>query len=323
MADEQPDSSNSAPKVDRQVLWLAIAGMSGLLILAIAALGMAFFLGRNQPLISITAGNNSQTSSSNTLNPAPSPGAAPTPQPQLRPDHGVEAEAHRMNGQITGAPNVLPGAFAVSGTRGEAPLTTRADTQSPPYYTTLSPVAKVQFRVRVMPVGPSQLQGPVPFRTHPWQTDADGHVAGVEATVPGADSDQDSYSFLPEVSYKASSGKGKVLSVSISNPRKTSMVNDLRAPKGFQFLVTDIRALNISSAPFTLDPDMFEIQDSDKVPYLVNPELLSADFPQSPIAPGQAGSFTASFLVPADASLVAFVAREPGDGLISSPLRPQ
>lgn len=327
MADEPPNTSNSAPKVDRQVLWLAIAGMAGLLILALAALGMAFFLGRNQPLIAINAGNNSQTTSSTNSSPAAAGASGGTSQPQWRPDRSGDAEAHRMTGQMVGAPEMLPGALAtptaVAGKREGAALSIRVDTQSPPYYTTLSPVAKVLFRVRMMPEGPSHLNGPVPFRVRPWQPAPDGRVASVEASIPSVNEDQNLYSFLPEVTYKASSGKGKILLVDISNIRKTSMVNDLRAPKGFQFLVAEIHARNVSKNPFTLDPDMFEIQDVDHVPYLVNPELLSADFPQTPIAPGQSGNFTASFLVPADASLVSLVAREPGDGLIASPLNPQ
>jgi len=135
--------------------------------------------------------------------------------------------------------------------------------------------------------------------------------------------DKEAYSYLPEVAYKPSSGKGQILSLSVSNPRKTSMVNALRAPKGFQFLVAEIKVKNLSKAPVTVDPDVFEIQDSDHVPYLPNPELLSADCPQAPIGPGASGGFTAAFLVPADASLVALVAHEPGDGLISSPLNPK
>jgi hypothetical protein len=319
MADEEPSTVKSAPQVERQVLWLAIIGMAALLLLALAALGMAFFLGRNQPLISITAGNNSQTSSS--MAPAPPPA---TPPPAARPDKGGEPGAHRMSGAIAVGPDILPDALALQDKREAAPPL-RADTQSPPYYSTLSPVAKVLLRVRLLPNGPQGLRGPVPFRMHEWQPGSDGRVASVEASVPGAgpSDDQELYSFLPEVDYKSSAGKGHILSLKVGHPRKTSLVNALRAPKGFQFLVAEIRAGNLSQEPISLDPDMFEVQDSDHVPYLVNPELLSADFPQAPIAPGEAGTFIAAFLVPSDASLQALVAREPGDGLISSPLKLQ
>ena len=321
MADEAQNAPTPDPKAPQPMFWLAFAALFSMLLLAVVALTL---VSKNSgaPQISITNASNNKEE-----HVAVAPPAAPSaPSPAWRPDRGTDPDAHRMSGQMVGAPEMLPGALAtptiVAGKREGASQAIRADTQSPPYYSTLSPAVKVQFRVRGLPGGPSGLNGPVPFRVHAWVAQPDGRVPAVEASVPQAENTE-AYSYLPEIAYKPSMGRGAILGVSISNPRKTSVVNTLRAPKGFQFLVAEIQAKNLSKAPISIEPDMFEIQDSDKVPYLPNPELISADFPQAPIAPQKAGKFTAAFLVPADASLVALVAREPGDGLISSPLNPK
>jgi hypothetical protein len=316
---EDSSSPNPGSRVDRHVVWVAVVGMAGLLILSLAALGMAFFLGRSQPLINITAGNNSEAGASGMQTTA-----ALSPQPAQRPDQASNApQGSRLSGQFPLNVRSLPNALDQSPERSDDGLPTRADTQSPPFYSTVSPVAKVYFRVRPMPDGPGGLKGPIPFRVHEWQPDAQGNVATVAASVPTGASDQEQFSYLPEVDYKTSSGKGKVLSVHLMNPRKVSVVNELRAPKGFQFLVAQIQVGNISKSPYQLDPGIFEIQDSDHVPYLLNPELLSSDFPQAPLDPGKSAMFTASFLVPADASLSSLASHEPGDGLVFSPLNPE
>jgi hypothetical protein len=329
MADELHTSQSPSPRAEspapQAMFWLACAAMFGMLVLAALAL---IILSRNSGQapapVPITISNIGNTLQEHPASPAP----MPEPAPAWRPDRASEPDAHRMSGQMVGAPQMLPGALAtptpVSGTREDAAKVIRADTQAPPFYSTLSPVAKVMFRVRGLPGGLTGLKGPIPFRIHEWQPMPDGRVAAVEASVPqSAAPDEAQYSYLPEFDYKSSSGKGKILGITLNNPRKNSVVNELRAPKGYQFLVADIAAKNLSHDPISLDPDMFEIQDSDHIPYLPNPELLSADFPQAPIQPQKTGSFTVAFLVPADASLVSFVAREPGDGLISSPLNPR
>lgn len=326
MADD-PQNQQGKPgdgKAPQPMFWLAFAALFGMLLLAIVALMMA---SKNSSVPQITITNASNNKEERPVMPQPVQVAAPAaPTPIGRPDKSVDPDAHRMSGQMAGAPQQLPGALAtptiVAGRRDGAALPVRADPNSPPYYATLSPSSHVKFRLRGLPGGPSHLNGPVPFRVHAWEAGTDGRVSAVEASVPGSE-DPERYSYLPETKYRASKGRGRLMGITVSRARKTSVVNDLRAPKGFQFLVADISAKNLSKDDFSVDPDMFEIQDSDRVPYLPNPELLSADFPQSPIAPQASGKFTAAFLVPADASLTALVAREPGDGLISSPLNPQ
>ena len=310
MADEPTiRDSKSQP-----MFWLAFAALFAMLLLALAALNLVS-KNANPPQITITNASNNQEA-----HPAAGPAVAATP--ASRPDKG--GEAHRMSGQVMGGADALPGPVIppMTGRREGASQAVRADTQSPPYYATLSPVAKVQFRVRSLPGGPAGMNGPVPFRVRAWTSGPDGRVAGVQASVPEG-GDQAAYSYLPEVAYQPSAAKGPVLQVKLANPRKTSLVNALRAPFGFQFFVAEITAGNVGAEAIRLEPDMFEIQDSDHVPYLPNPELLSADFPQGPLGSQASARFTAAFLVPADASLVALVAREPGDGLISSPLTPR
>jgi hypothetical protein len=300
---------------NQPIFWLAFAALFSLLFLAVAALTLMSKNSGSAPI------NNNYVT--NQLPAAPSPiSAVGPPAPASRPDKG--GEAHRMSGQVMGGSDALPGPVIppMTGRREGASQAVRADTQSPPFYATLSPAAKVQFRVRGLPGGPAGMNGPVPFRVRAWTSGPDGRVAGVQASVPEGE-DQAAYSYLPEVAYQPSSAKGPILQIKLSNPRKTSLVNALRAPAGFQFFVAEISATNVGADPIRLDPDMLEIQDSDRVPYLPNPELLSADFPQGPLGSQASARFTAAFLVPADASLVALVAREPGDGLISSPLTPR
>jgi hypothetical protein len=315
MADEN-STPPPAPKADRQVIWLAVFGMLSLLLLALAALGMAFLTGKNaqtpQPSISVV----------NASNNAPSTGSGPAaPEketPKGRPERPPQPEAGRQNDAQRSPAQALPGSplergGAGKGKREPAAQAIRADTQSPPYYATLSNSTRVQIRARGLPAGPGKLSGPVPFRVADWSS--------VYASVPGADTA--SYSYLPDVTYQSSSGKGQRLALAVSNPRKTSAVNQLRAPKGFQFLVAEIRIENLGSTNMAVEPDMFEVQDSEQVIYLPNPELLSANFPASGLAPSGSAGFTAAFLVPADASLSALLAHEPGDGLIRSPLNPR
>ena len=81
----------------------------------------------------------------------------------------------------------------------------------------------------------------MPFRVREYQAAADGRVASVVAQEPVA-GQEDNYSFLPDVSFKASKAKAKGLAVDVNGVRKTSVVNSLRAPKGFQFLGRAARA---------------------------------------------------------------------------------
>jgi hypothetical protein len=324
MAEESGNNPNPQPKAESQLLWMAVFGMGSLLMLALAALGMAFFLSRTpQPQAASPA--SPQVVNNNYIGSQAAEGGAQvpaTPGPSLRPDK--PGAANRVNGSVPGPAGELPGNYVPvepsRGRRDDAPMPLRVN--SPPYYATVSFPANVRFRIRVLPSGPGKLSGAVPFRVRAWQPGADGRVAGVEASVPNQE-DAENFSYLPEVAYKASNANGQLMSVEIRNPRKSSVVNDLRAPKGFQFFVAEITVKNLSNAPLKLDGDMFEIQDSDHVPYLPNPELLGANFPSAPLASSSQADFMAAFLVPADTNLSALVAREPGDGLISSPLNPQ
>jgi hypothetical protein len=186
--------------------------------------------------------------------------------------------------------------------------------QAAPYYATLSPVAKVQFRVRGLPAGPANMKGPVPFRVRQYQAAADGRVAAVYADKPaaGQKNADAAYSFLPDKVFSPSASKGKGFSVNVVAPRKSSMVNGLRAPKGFQFFVAELLVDNFGSQPLSLDPDAFEVRDSEALGYPGAPELLGATFPRQPMPGGAKANFQVAFLVPADVSLVALVTTEPG-----------
>lgn len=316
MADEQQPASNAVPsQAMGQAFWLAVAGMICLLVLAVAALLMAFLMGRDQPgAPSVTITNNSNNVEAQN---SPSLPAA-TPGPVNRP--AKPADASRNSEQMAGAPAFLPGPTGDKKTlRENAAQVIRADTQSPPYYSTLTPVSKVHLRIA--PDGPTGLRGPMPFRVRHFNPGADGRVASVSAGVPVA-GQEDAYSFLPDVVYRPSAAKGAGLSVEVHNPRKTSTVNDLRAPKGFQFFVAELRTSNGGETAIPFEQDMFEIRDAEQVVYLPNPELLGQGFPAA-LAPGGKANFMTAYLVPADAGLSSLVTTEPGGALLTSPLTPR
>ena len=270
--------------------------MSCLLLLALAALATAFLLGRNQPLIAINNGSNNQ-------------GALPAqetrPVTNSSPASGIVSSANR-------APAAVNRMAAPSGA------------QVPAYYATLNPVSKVQFRVRGLPGGPVNMKGPVPFRMRQYQAAADGRVVTVYADKPVVgQKDADAvYSFLPDVSFSPSASKGKGISVNVVAPRKSAMVNGLRAPKGYQFLVAELLVSNFGSESLALDPEAFEVRDKEDISYLVNPELLGAGFPRQPLPGGAQASFQIAFLVPADATLVSLVTTEPDGAEQISALHP-
>ncbi len=306
MADESPTSNQDA---SRHTFWLAVAGMACLLLLALAALGMSFFLGRNQsPAVTVSQVNNA--------NQGGTP-AATAPAALNRPDKPSETAASR-SAQVQGTVK-LPGAGDKTVREGAA-LSVRADTQSPPFYSTLTPASKVHLRVA--PQGPTGLSGAVPFRVRQFQPGPDGRVPGVLAAVPPAGQEAQ-YSFLPDVTFLPAASKGARLSIEISGPRKTSTVNELRAPKGFQFFVAEIRASNLGDAEIPFQPDMFEIRDSEQVAYLPNPELLGQGFPARALAAGASASFMTATLVPDDAALALLAALEPGGAVLTLPLAPK
>jgi hypothetical protein len=302
----EDSSSSSVNRPDRQVVWLAVAAMACLLLLALAALGMAFFLNHSQPSI-----NNSTTITSlEKTQPAPAASPAPLERPQ-RPGDAAQAPASRMSQPLTGVPDKLPD--------GSSQQPVRAD--KPPHYETLLPATKVLFRVREQPDGPQNMRGPVPFRVRAYMPAADGTVADVAASKPQG-GDEDQYSYLPDQAFKPSSAKSGGISVEVLNPRKSSVVNDLRAPKDFQFLVAELRVKNLGKKPLNLDPDAFEVRDDQDLRYLANPELLSSSFPQQPMDPGEKASFQIAFLVPADAPLSSLATTsQAGESPLLSPLQ--
>ena len=79
---------------------------------------------------------------------------------------------------------------------------------------------------------------------------------------------------------------------------------------------------NLAKAALSLDPDTFEVRDSEDMRYLANPELLSATFPQQPMPGGSQASFEIAFLVPADASLASLATLQPGGAPLISTLNP-
>src|SRR5258708_3163473 len=168
MAEEPQTSQAPISRAESQapqaMFWLAFAALFGMLLLAGFSLMM---VSKNSSAPQITI-----TNASNNKEELPVPPLAPAPaSPAWRPDRASEGEAHRMSGQMVGAPQSLPGALATptmtAGKREGASQAIRADTQSPPY-ATLGSATKVQFRLRGMPGGPSGLNGPIPFRVHEW-----------------------------------------------------------------------------------------------------------------------------------------------------------
>src|SRR6266850_1357908 len=98
MADEQSSQFDS----QRPVVWLAVAAMACLLLLAFAALGMAFFL-RGQPSI-----NNSTTINTSSTEEKIEHGPAT---PLTRPVNPGPATASRMSESQPRVPDKLPGTY--------------------------------------------------------------------------------------------------------------------------------------------------------------------------------------------------------------------
>lgn len=294
---ETPDS----PKVESlvaskrsQEFWaLIVLGATVLVCFTLMAIGLAMVLTRS--------GGGSSINNAPVINVAPAVAPVvvqPTPGIQ-RPYDSAKSKNERASAMDRTQP-ALPGVLATpTPNGGQRKLAfTRADPPSPPspaLQPTVDP-KRVNYRERADPdmIYKGQKPLPMPVRYSP-----DSKVKALEAfAAPDpAVPDPQRFSYAPDVAFAESGIRGQSLDLQLSSPRKTSTVNGLRAPKGFQFFTAKLRILNQGAQPVVLRVDDLEIHDAEGVGYLANPELVMGALPEPSLTAGAEAQVELSFLV--------------------------